>query len=133
DALDLRGRCALAAAAAGAAGREALLRRADRDAAAIRRQRWHWALPIADLLSGSAAAGRGDRTRALALLARAASGFERASMALHAAAARWRHGQILRGVAGDEMCARANADMLAAGVIAPARIAAMLAPMPLPA
>jgi len=128
DALDLRGRCALAAAAAGAADREALLRGVDRDAAAIRRQRWQWALPIADLLAGSAAAGRGDRARALASLERAASGFERTSMALHAAAARLRHGQILGGAAGDEICARANADMLAAGVVAPPRIAAMLAP-----
>jgi hypothetical protein len=128
DALDLRGRCALAAAAAGAPDRQALLRGVDRDAAAIRRKRWHWALPIADLLSGSAAAGRGDRARALVLLERAASGFERGAMALHAGAARLRHGQILGGAAGDEMCARANADMLAAGVVAPPRIAAMLAP-----
>jgi len=38
---------------------------------------------------------------------------------------------ILGGAAGDETCARANADMLAAGVVAPSRIAAMLSPIPL--
>jgi len=49
-------------------------------------------------------------------------------MGLHAASARMRHGQLLGGTAGDELCARANAELTAAGVANPLRIVEMLAP-----
>jgi hypothetical protein len=49
-------------------------------------------------------------------------------MALHAAAARRTHGQLLKGVAGSALVAEADAWMIGQGIRAPARFAAMLAP-----
>jgi hypothetical protein len=128
DALDLRGRCALAAVAVGVGDQPTLLASVDADAAAMRRKPASWASPLADLLQGSAAASRGERAPALALIERSTRGFESAAMGLHAASARMRQGQLLGGIVGDEICARASAELTAVGVVNPSRIVQMLAP-----
>ena len=74
EATYLRARCALAADKPGA----------DRLAAALRHERVAWAEPLADaVLAGCANADRVSQLR------KAADGFDRAGMALHAAAARY--------------------------------------------
>ena len=65
---------------------------------------------------------------AIALLDRAAAVFEREAMALHAAAARRRMGQLLASHSGQAVMEEADAWMAAQGVKNPARMTDLLAP-----
>jgi hypothetical protein len=123
----LRGRVALARAAAGTAGDAVAL--ATAEAQRIARYRVPTAEPFALLLrAGAARLTEGDAAAA-ALLGRAAERLARADMALYAAAARWAEA-LLRG---DDAGARvAAAAMQALGVRRPAAMAAMLVPGCLP-
>jgi hypothetical protein len=118
---DLRATCAIQVAAAAPERRTRLLERAQKDAKAMRREHVSWLEPRADRIEGVVAAARGDREVALALLDRAARGFERVDMGLAAAAARWRAAQ-LRGGAASGQQAEAEAWMLAHGVRCPERM-----------
>ncbi len=125
----LRGRLALAAAAAVQGNqRRDLLRRAERDARRIAREKTHWGAPQVDLLCAGVAALRGEKERATTLLERAAAGFDGAEMALHAHAARHWLGKLIGGDAGAKHAAESCAWMDAQGIVRPERIAIMLAP-----
>lgn len=102
EVLDLRARAALAHAPAAPGGPRRLLRLATRCAAAIQREEALWGAPLASLIRAGVARLDGDLGRCIALLRVAASGFERAEMKLHVAAAREALGSLL---AGDEAAA----------------------------
>lgn len=62
------------------------------------------------------------------LLAAAERAFDGADMALHAASARWRRGELLGGDQGRALVQQAEAWMAGQRIRNPARMAAMLAP-----
>jgi hypothetical protein len=118
---DLRATCAIQIAAAATNRRTQLLELAEKDAKAMRREHVSWLEPRADRIEGVVAAARGDREAALALLDRAARGFERVDMGLCAAAARWRAAQLRAGAASGGL-AEAEAWMLGHGIRRPERM-----------
>jgi serine/threonine protein kinase len=124
----MRARLCVAEAAKGGANAPALLRRAASDAKAIAREKMEWSRPVAELIHAACAHARGDKPRAVSLLRRALEGFEKADMALHAAATRTRLGALVAGDEGVAFTAAAAKWMGDEGVVAPARMAAMMAP-----
>jgi tRNA A-37 threonylcarbamoyl transferase component Bud32 len=124
---ELRARCALAAAVQSPEP-EPLLREADRDAGRLERERRPWAMAHARLLRAGAAAARGDRVGAARLLAEAARAFEAADMALYAAVARHRLGELVGGAGGQELVAAAEEWMAGQQIRDPGRATAVLAP-----
>jgi hypothetical protein len=123
-----RRRLGLAAHDARPGERRALLQGAERHARAILRQKTRWGDPLALLVHAGAAATRGEGERAAALLETAEAGFAAAEMALHAAAARRRRGELMGGEAGRELMAAADAWMTGQKIKSPERMTAMLAP-----
>ena len=119
-ALDLRGRCALAG------GGAADLSHVTRDARRIGRERLSWTRVLAALLEAGIHAKRGDRAAALAAYRTGAELADRAEMALHAAVARVRVGELLGGADRDAVSALAW--MREQGVRRPDRLVALLAP-----
>jgi hypothetical protein len=125
-----RARAAVARAAdLGRPRSAALLREAERRARRLERLR---GLPIAAphgwLIRAAVAHQQGRDAEAARHLKRAAAAFAGAGMALHAAAARRRRGQLADGVEGQKLVAAADADMAARGVRDPERFAALYAP-----
>src|SRR5262249_39082461 len=123
----LRGRCALAAMAAGSSSKE-LLDLARRASKQLRRQRLHWATPLAALLDAGIAVQSGDRASASRHLEEAVSLFDAADMALYAAVARHRLGSVKGDESGAAMTKEAAHWMTSRGVRDPERICATLAP-----
>ncbi len=113
---ELRGRAALAAAAADGAGRARLVREARRAARRVESQGMPWGVPFAQLLRAGVAALQGDPARATSLRADAARGFAACDMTMHAAVAQ------RGGASGDWFEAQKIRD--------PERFARMLAPIP---
>jgi hypothetical protein len=74
------------------------------------------------------AAGGGDRPRAIRLLAEAARAFDGVDMALYAAVARRRQGELLGGPEGQALLAQADAWMAGQNIRNPTRVTAMMAP-----
>jgi hypothetical protein len=131
--LHARARSAIAAAEEGGADRAILLRDAATMARRVEREGVAWAAPWAKLLRAGIAATRGAMRRqaderAAALLREAISGFDAASMALYAAAARRCLGGLLRGDEGRQLSDGADAWMRTEMIKDPARMTAMLAP-----
>jgi len=128
--LDLRARSAIALAASpdvkGTAA--ALLASAERDAAALERERMAWATALARLVRANIAATRGDRDRAAALAGEADALFSGVDMRLCAAAARRRRGEAIGGADGRAAVAAVDAWMATNTIKNPARVTAMLAP-----
>jgi len=127
EALQLRGRSALAAAASGLARKE-LLPAIQRDADVIEREKMPWATPLAQLMRAGIAAIRSDSDASLPLLLRAAEGFDKADMALYAAVARRRRGELLGGDEGRDLITTANNFMVNQRIKNPTRMTALLAP-----
>jgi serine/threonine protein kinase len=125
--LYLRARSALAMAGA---GQPALLAAAERDSRSLKHERTPWADPLAGLLLAGVAVGRREPERAVPLLGSAEEGFAAADMALHAACARRLRGELLAGEEGRALVTAADAWMVGQRIRNPARMAAMLAPMP---
>jgi hypothetical protein len=123
-----RRRLGMAAQAADAAGRQALLRGAEGHARTILREKTRWGDALALLLRAGAAATRGETERALSLLEPAETGLAAADMALHAAVARRRRGELLGGDTGRGLVAAADAWMASQAIRNPERMTAMLAP-----
>ena len=121
EALHLRGRCRLAC-------RDGDLTRVLADARAIEAQRTPWGDALAQLLRAGIAARNADVRAAVAHLAEAAAGFDPASMALYAAAARRRRGELTDGPAGDLLRARADEWLATQDVRNPPRLLATLTP-----
>jgi hypothetical protein len=127
--LDTRARRRLALAAhAPPSGRGALLAGVERHARRTVRQKTAWGDPLALLALAGAAATRGESERALRLAGAAETGFAAADMALHAAAARRRRGELTGGDAGRGLVAAADAWMGGQNIKNPERMTAMLAP-----
>ncbi|WP_437532454.1 protein kinase [Sorangium sp. So ce726] len=128
----LRASAALEAAARDGVGDarlgRALLRRAARDARRLSREGAPWVAPMAMSLRAAIAAQRGQAASALSLLAAAAAAFDERGMALFAACARRRRGQLLGGDEGRSLVQAADAWMAGQGVRNPARMAAIFAP-----
>lgn len=94
----------------------------------IERERVAWAAPFVPLARAAIADMRGDQATAAALLGSAIAGFDRAEMALYAAAARRRLGDVTGGDAGRIVVREADAWMGGQRIKNPAAIAGMLAP-----
>jgi eukaryotic-like serine/threonine-protein kinase len=125
------GRAALAASLDGrwsAPECRRLIKRAAGCARRLRRERARWAVPLAALLEAGVATTRGDAARAARDLERAEHGFDGVNMALHAAVARRRRGEILGGEPGVALADAANSWMKARGIVRPDGIVDMLAP-----
>jgi serine/threonine protein kinase len=129
--LEVRARAALAVAAR--TGSPEALAEAGRLAKDLDRERAPWADAYASLTRAGVACCEGERTSAVLQLQRAESEFEGAEMALHAAVARRRRGEIVGGAEGDAAVRDAEAYLSAQGVKEPARFMWMLAPFGAPA
>ena len=125
---DLRGRAALACAHAGAERTQELLRRAERDARRIAAERMPWGNPLAALLRAGVAAARRDTDQAVAQLRLALEGAEQTELALHAAVARRRLGELLTGSEGRALIEAADTWMIREGIKNPGRMTALYAP-----
>ena len=124
----MRARSALALAAASPPMRAGLLDAAARDADRIGRQKLGLTQPVSRLLEAGVASLDGRTDRALQALGEAIDGFETLEMALHAAAARWRRGQLLGGNDGRSLRTAAESYMRSEAIKKPDRMVAMLAP-----
>jgi hypothetical protein len=120
-------RCALAAALSTDHPRP-LLRAAGQAARRLEREKQPWMEPLAGLVRATIAASGGDTSRAVKLLTHAITRFDAVDMALYAAAARRRLGEILGGDEGAALCAAAHWWMAGQNVVDPARMAALCAP-----
>ncbi len=127
DALQLRGRSALAAAMT-ASDPAPLWRDAEAAARKLERKNAHWATAHARFLRAGVAAGRGDLSSAVALLAAASRGFDGTDMRLYATVTRRRLGQLLGGDEGRVLVEKANSWMTDQTIRNPARMTAMYAP-----
>lgn len=110
------------------ADRKVLLRRATADAAVLARAGVDWALGLASLLRGSIAAADGEDARARASFDAAARELAASEMALFAAIARRRRGEVTGGDEGQADIAEADSWMRAHAIVRPDRIAYVYAP-----
>jgi hypothetical protein len=108
--------------------RERLLAVARQDVQLLQREERHYARGVAALLLASMAALEGRTEEALRELDQANAGFTEAEMALHAACARRRKGELLGGEEGRELVAEADAVLYGQGIRNTARWADMYAP-----
>jgi eukaryotic-like serine/threonine-protein kinase len=126
EARHLRARLALASAAG--RQRERRLRIAEALAHSIAKEDMAWSNPLAWLIQAGLARRRGEGARALELVSRSIEGFDAADMALYAATARRRQGEILGGDSGDELISQADDWMSKQQIRKPAAVANLLAP-----
>jgi hypothetical protein len=105
-----------------------LIKQAAGCARRLRRERAQWAAPLAALIEAGVAITRRDTARAARDLERAEQGFDEVNMAMHAAVARRRRGEILGGEPGAALVDAANSWMMARGIVRPDGIVDMLAP-----
>jgi len=123
----LQGRAALAAAMENGDQRD-FARIAERAGRRLRRDKLPFARALALLLLAGAANLRGDADSALRHLQEAVERCEETDMALYAAAARRRLGQVLGGDEGAALVEEAEQWMRGQGIVRPDRWTAMLAP-----
>jgi len=126
EAMYLRARLALASAAG--PNRERRLRLAEELAKSIANEQMIWSNPLAMLIHSGLARRRGDDARAVALVSQAIDGFEAADMALYAATARRRLGEIVGGDRGAELISHADDWMSKQQIKNPAAVANLMAP-----
>jgi len=105
-----------------------LLQEADRDIRRLTREDVPWAQALTDSLRAARASLRGDDASARSLLDRAASAFDACEMALFAAVARRRLGQLTTGNPGRALVEAADAWMAGQGIKNPVRMTALFAP-----
>lgn len=123
---ETRARCTLAAAGRGnAAG---LWQEAICDAEKLESEKMPWAGALAGLIRAAVAAARGENRRARMLLENAVAGFDAADMALYAACARRRLGELIGGDAGQALVSNADAWMLAQQIHDPICVTRVHAP-----
>jgi len=126
DAMHLRGRLAVASAAE--RDREHRLRIAAACADRIAKENMAWSNPLATLMHAALAKQRGEISTSVALAEKALKGFEAAGMALYAAAARRRLGELVGGDRGQELIARADEWMHRQQIKNPQAFKRLLAP-----
>ena len=122
-----RGRAAVAAAVLGHEPRR-LLAQATSHARRIIDEGFAYAVGQGRLITAAVACARGQRADAVTELGQALARFEASGMALHAAVAHRRLGQLLGGDEGKGLIARADAWMAGAGVVDADALVRMLAP-----
>jgi len=136
DAHFLRARCALASLGSLAPGavaeRRARIRDAARSAERLEREGMEWTAPLAALAAAGVALASGDRQAAIERFRDAIARADAAGMQMHAAVARECLGDLVGGAAGAALVGAARAWMASQGVRAPERMAATIAPLPLP-
>jgi eukaryotic-like serine/threonine-protein kinase len=126
DVMHLRARLALASAHG--AVRKQRLEIAERSADRIAREDMPWSNPLANMTYAALAKQRGDASRAAAFARQAVDGFEAADMALYAAAARRRLGELLAGEEGDELICDSENWMTKQQIKNPVAVTNMMAP-----
>lgn len=126
EAMFLRARLALASAAG--PKREQRLRIAEKLAHSIADEQMPWSNPLAMLIHAGLARRRGDDSGAVALISQAIEGFTAADMALYAATARRRLGEILGGDRGGELVSQADDWMSKQQIKNPAAVANLMVP-----
>jgi tetratricopeptide (TPR) repeat protein len=125
----LRGSAAVAAACSRSGSeRKALLRSAGKEAASLEKEGVGSASASASLLRACILGAEGRAGEALGLLETAARGFEAADMALHAACARRRKGQLLGGDEGRALIEAADSTLREQGIRNPSRWTALHTP-----
>ncbi|MGH7194530.1 MAG: hypothetical protein ACREJM_13515, partial [Candidatus Saccharimonadales bacterium] len=129
EAEDLRARAALAACTEKPGVARPLLHIAAQAIRRLHRQRLPWAAALAESLAASLAAARRKPRDAQEGYRRAFELFEQCDMALHAAAARRRWGELLGGEHGAAEVAAADRWMAEQTIREPRRMAEMLCPM----
>lgn len=87
-----------------------------------------WSSPLATLIHAALAKQRGDISNSVALIEKALTGLEAAGMALYAAAARRRLGELLGGDRGHELITQADEWMSRQQIKNPPAITRLLAP-----
>ncbi len=108
--------------------RAGLLRSVDVDMRQLQREKALWARPLADLVLAGLQAVSGETGLAIRHLQTAEQGFLAVDMALHAAVARMRCGQLMAGERGEERRARGSAYLTEQGVRDIDKMAALIAP-----
>jgi eukaryotic-like serine/threonine-protein kinase len=126
EAMHLRARLALASAAG--QKREQRLKIAEDLAQRIAGEQMRWSNPLAMLIHAGLATRRGNNERAEELISQAIEGFEASDMALYAATARRRLGEILGGDRGGELVTQADDWMSKQQIKNPAAVANLMAP-----
>jgi serine/threonine protein kinase/tetratricopeptide (TPR) repeat protein len=126
EATYLRARLALASAAG--KERDRRLRIAQDLAHRIAGEKMRWSDPLALLINAGLAHRRGDDSGSVALVSQAVEGFEASDMALYAATARRRLGEVLGGDRGAELVNQADDWMSKQQIKNPAAVANLLAP-----
>jgi eukaryotic-like serine/threonine-protein kinase len=126
DVMHLRARLALATASG--AVREQRLKIAEKCADKIAREDMPWSNPLAQMTYAALAKQRGDTARAVAFARQACDGFEAADMALYAAAARRRLGELLNGDEGRQLIDESEAWMAKQQIKNPAAVSNLMAP-----
>jgi eukaryotic-like serine/threonine-protein kinase len=122
-----RARVALALAAE---GDRAALRQAERDGRRLHRERAAWASALADLVDATVHQARGSVELAVPALEAAEAALRACDMNLYAAAARYRRGGLVKGVAGQTLVDQARVAMEEQHIANPARLIDLLAPGP---
>jgi hypothetical protein len=130
ESLYLRARSALATAVSGTptGEGETLLREASRAANRIEREEVQWGTPLAKLVRAGIASAEARREEASDLLTSALDVFTASDMALYAAVARRRRGELMGGDTGLALVQQADDWMRSEGIRNPSGMAAMLAP-----
>jgi len=124
---EMRARSALAASASAGSPRR-MLSAAEADAHRLERERVPWARAFAALIRAGVAAGRGRPGAAADRLVEAAARFEALHMAVFAAAARRRLGEVRGGPEGRALVAAADLVMTGRRIMNPDRFTAAYAP-----
>ncbi|MBI3693757.1 MAG: AAA family ATPase, partial [Acidobacteria bacterium] len=118
----------LRARAALAEGSEKRLRLAERDAKKLEGEKAECGVALAGLIRAGVTAARGDRQRAITLLAAAEQALDKLSLRIYAAAARYRRGQLLADEEGRALVAAAASLLEKQNVQNVPRMMDMLAP-----
>lgn len=121
-------RARLALASAGGENRERRLRLAHDLANKIANEQMRWSNPLAALIHAGVARRRGDDSGSAALISQAIDGFDASDMALYAATARRRLGEVLGGDRGAALVVQADDWMSKQQIKNPAAVANLLAP-----
>ncbi len=124
----LKGRCAVASAAALPAEASSRLAEAHRLAGRLERESAPWGPVFGSIVAAAVAIANGDRSIAISLLRAAIAAADRANMVLHAAAARYQLGLLIGGDAGRVLVQQGDEEMASRGVRVPAKMAARLVP-----
>ena len=106
-----------------------MLREADEYARRLSKEKKKWVEPLAFLIRAGTDALRGDSGRAAEKYKAAANAFDEVDMALHAAVARWRLGELIGGNEGADLIHEAETWMRRENIAHPERWTAMLTPV----